>query len=101
MRGRLVDVEVERRPSGPSRSSAASSSSPLGTDSTGLPAPTNIALICRCPGVVISLAISAAGSAPITARKPPIAGALAAVGPPQRRAHRLRSPPLPRDAQAC
>ncbi len=35
----------------------------MGTDSTGLPAETNIALICLSPGgVVISLAISAAGS---------------------------------------
>ncbi|SHS17758.1 Uncharacterised protein [Mycobacteroides abscessus subsp. abscessus] len=52
-------------------SHAASSSSPLGTDSTGLPAPTNSARIWPRPGVVISLAMMPAGSEPRTEGNPP------------------------------
>ena len=52
-------------------SSAASSASPSGTDSTGLPALTKKARTCRSPGVVISRGISAAGMAPITSGKSP------------------------------
>ena len=53
-------------------SSASSNSLPLGTDSTGLPALTNSALTWPRPGVVISLAITPAGSDISTDGKPPM-----------------------------
>ena len=70
MARRLGDVEVDRdRELG--RSIAASSSSPFGTLDTGLPAEKNIALIWPLPGVVISFAITDAGSEPSTSGRSP------------------------------
>ena len=46
----------------PTPSSARSSRSPSGADSTGLPAMVIIALICPSPGVSISSASAAAGN---------------------------------------
>ena len=43
----------------------------MGTESTGLPAEKNIALICPSPGVVISFAITDAGSEPSTSGRSP------------------------------
>ncbi len=68
----LGDVEVDRDGELELASSARSSSSPLGTERTGLPAETNSAFICPLPGVVISFAISEAGSEPSTSGRSPI-----------------------------
>ena len=69
--GGVGDVEVDRDQELESRSIAASSSAPLGTESTGLPAETNSARIWPSPGVVISFAITEAGSEPSTSGRSP------------------------------